>query len=554
MKLRLMFSLMLGASLFAGAQGYQDGVDNYNANRKDIAKEILTNTLNDASTDKAISLYYLGNIAFDEGDIVTAKANYEKGIQTNPEYAYNYIGLGKVTLKEGDKSGAKKLFDQALKTDKKNTALIANVARAYWNVDPVAYAKDVQKLIQEAFKKSKNTEPAVYMLQGDMVASENPGEAAGLYEMAINMDKDKGNVNREAYVKYAHVYDKHNRPLVIEKLEELSQLEPNSGLAQRELAEQYYENRQYGKAWKSYEKYVKNPNHFQKDELRYTGLLTSAGEYVQSNEWAEKILNADPTAYTMYRILMLNHSYLKNDSLTAVNADKLFNYPGAEPVFNDYKVYAKSLNNLKRAPEAVVVLEKAATIFANDEDKMLEVYTLLSDSHQKAGNEDKAIEYRLIYLNSGKATYQDYYGMYQSYFTKLQKAMKELGAEAPEVTEAKAEAVKYIDLAISKAPNFATPYYRKAVLYYVANGNKPDQDCINAIHKALEILDASDAATQQKNKNYYQACYTMIGDDYFVKGDKANAIAYYKKAIPYAANPTALEERIKNIEAAETAE
>lgn len=551
MKLRLMFSLMLGASLAAGAQGYQDGVDNYNASRKDIAKEILTNTLNDSSTDKAISFYYLGNIAFDEGNIAEAKANYEKGMQTNAAYAYNYIGLGKVALKQGDKSAAKKFFDQALKTDKKNTELIANVARAYWNVDPVAYAKDIDKLIQEAFKKSKNTEPAVYMLQGDMVAAENPGEAAGLYEMAINMDKEKGNVNREAYVKYAHVYDVHNRPLVIEKLEELNQLEPNSGLAQRELAEQYYNNRQYGKAWKSYEKYVKNPNHFQKDELRYAGLLTSAGEYQQSIEWANKILNQDPTAYTMYRILMLNYSNLKNDSLTIDNAGKLFNYPGAEPVFNDFKVYSKALNNLKRSPEAVVVLEKAATVFANDEEKLLEVYTLLSDSYQKDGNEDKAIEYRLLYLNSGKATYQDYYGMYQSYFSKLQKIIKEGGIDTEEAKTTLAEAEKYIDLAISKAPNFATPYYRKAALLYVGNGNKPNQACLDAINKTLEILNAADAATQAKNKNYYQACYTMLGDDCFVKGDKETAISYYKKAIPYATNPAALEERIKNLEAAE---
>ena len=551
MKLRLMFSLMLGASLAAGAQGYQDGVDNYNASRKDIAKEILTNTLNDSSTDKAISFYYLGNIAFDEGNIAEAKANYEKGMQTNAAYAYNYIGLGKVALKQGDKSAAKKFFDQALKTDKKNTELIANVARAYWNVDPVAYAKDIDKLIQEAFKKSKNTEPAVYMLQGDMVAAENPGEAAGLYEMAINMDKEKGNVNREAYVKYAHVYDVHNRPLVIEKLEELNQLEPNSGLAQRELAEQYYNNRQYGKAWKSYEKYVKNPNHFQKDELRYAGLLTSAGEYQQSIEWANKILNQDPTAYTMYRILMLNYSNLKNDSLTIDNAGKLFNYPGAEPVFNDFKVYSKALNNLKRSPEAVVVLQKAATVFANDEEKLLEVYTLLSDSYQKDGNEDKAIEYRLLYLNSGKATYQDYYGMYQSYFSKLQKIIKEGGIDTEEAKTALAEAEKYIDLAISKAPNFATPYYRKAALLYVGNGNKPNQACLDAINKTLEILNAADAATQAKNTNYYQACYTMLGDDCFVKGDKETAISYYKKAIPYATNPAALEERIKNLEAAE---
>lgn len=545
MKLRFLFSLMLGASLAAGAQGYQDGVDNYNAGRNDIAKEILTNTLNASSTDKAVSYYYLGNIAFAEGNIAEAKANFEKGLQANPAYAYNTIGLGEVALKQGNKSEAQKLFDQAMKSDKKNTALMATVARAYWNVDPVGYAKDIDKLIQKAFKESKNTESAVYMLQGDMVAKQDPGEAAGKYEMAIEQDKQKNIVNREAYVKYAHVYDVHNRPLVIEKLEELNQLEPNSGLAQRELAEQYYNNRQYGKAWKSYEKYVQNPNHFQRDEQRYAGLLTSAGEYQQSIDWANRVLKQDPSAYPMYRIIMLDYDNLKDDSLTIQYGDKLFNYPGAELVFNDYKVYSGALTRKNRANDAVAVLEKAMTTFSGDEEKTTELYTLISDAYQKAGDTDKSIEYRMRYLDSGKARPQDYYGMYQSYFQKLRDA----APDSPEAKEALAEATKYIDLAISKAPTFATYYYRKAVLLYVGNHNKPDQACLDTIDKTIEILDASDAQTQERNKSIYQACYTMLGDYYNLNKDKAKALEYYLKARDYSSNPASFDDRIKSLEA-----
>lgn len=545
MKLRFLFSLMLGASLAAGAQGYQDGVDNYNAGRNDIAKEILTNTLNSPSTDKAVSYYYLGNIAFNDGNITDAKANFEKGLQANPAYAYNLIGLGQVALKQGNKAEAQKLFDQAMKSDKKNTALMANVARAYWSVDPVAYAKDIDKLIQKAFKESKNTESAVYMLQGDMVAKQDPGEAAGKYEMAIQQDKDKNIVNREAYVKYAHVYDVHNRPLVIEKLEELNDLEPNSGLAQRELAEQYYNNRQYGKAWKSYEKYVQNPNHFQRDEQRYAGLLTSAGEYEQSIEWANKVLHKDPTAYTMYRILMLDYDNLKNDSLAMAYGEKLFTYPGAEFVFNDYKVYSGALTRMNRPTEALDILNNAASAFADDEEKTLELYTLLSEAYQKAGDSDKAIEYRMKYLDSGKARPQDYYGMYQSYFTKLREA----APDSEEAKEALAEGTKYIDLAISKAPNFPTYYYRKAVLLYVGNHNKPDQACLDAINKAIELLDASDAATQERNKGIYLSCYTMLGDYYNLNKDKEKALEYYEKARPYSSDPASLDDRINSLKA-----
>ena len=75
MKLRFLFSLMLGATLAANAQGgYQDGVDNYNAGRLDVAKVILNNTINDASTDKAVAYYYLGDIAYSGGDLDAANS------------------------------------------------------------------------------------------------------------------------------------------------------------------------------------------------------------------------------------------------------------------------------------------------------------------------------------------------------------------------------------------------------------------------------------------------------------------------------------------------
>ena len=59
MKLRTLFSLCLGGiALTALAQGgYQDGVDYYNADRFEKARTILQKTLNDASTNKAVSYF-----------------------------------------------------------------------------------------------------------------------------------------------------------------------------------------------------------------------------------------------------------------------------------------------------------------------------------------------------------------------------------------------------------------------------------------------------------------------------------------------------------------
>lgn len=529
MKLRFLFSLMLGGTLAASAQGYQDGVDNYNADRFDIAKEILKNTLGDASTDKAVSYYYLGNIEFRDGNIQAAKSNYEKGVQANPDYPYNTIGLGQVALKEGDKAGAQKLFDAAMKTDKKNTALIAAVARAYWNADPVPaaepanYSKDVKKWIDKALKESKNTEPEVYMLQGDMAATVHPGISAGFYEMAIEQDKARKNVNREAYVKYAHVYDVHNRPLVIEKLEELNELEPSSGLAQRELAEVYYNNGQYDKAWHSYEKYVKNPNHFRRDEQRYAGLLFAAGEYNDAITWANKVLKEEPQNYFMDRVLM--QSYYKSDDFAnaATAGDRLFKAPGAEYVVNDYVVYGDILNKVERPQDAVVVLEKGIAQFA-DNDRVASLYPLLVKSYRNAGDPDKAIAVNLEFLNSGKASYEDYYNMYTNYFSKA--GAEPAGSEAAK--ENYNEALKYLQMAIDRVPNHYFYYYQKALCWYMLNGKVVNKECADAVLTMIEKVDASQPQTQAGAQPFLKSGYAMLAS-YYEKSDPALAQEYKAK-------------------------
>ena len=73
--------------------GYQDGVDYYNADRFEKAKTILEKTINDPSTDKAVSFFYLGCLDMRDGNVEGAKANFEKGIAANPANGYNYIGV-----------------------------------------------------------------------------------------------------------------------------------------------------------------------------------------------------------------------------------------------------------------------------------------------------------------------------------------------------------------------------------------------------------------------------------------------------------------------------
>lgn len=520
MKLKFLFSLMLGAALSASAQGgYQDGVDNYNAGRLDVAKVILDNTLNDASTDKAVSYFYLGCIDIDGKNYASAKTNFEKGLKANHSYPNNYIGLGELALISGHKSEAEDYFKKAINTNKKNPAILVDVARAYWNANPVAYQKEIEKNINKALKDSKNSEPSAYVLQGDMVAKQDPGEAAGKYEMAISQAQEKGHVNREAYVKYANTYFHVNRAYTIDKLKEFYDLEPNSALAQRELAEKYYDNGQMGSAWKMYEKYVQNPNHFRRDEQRYAGLLYSAGEYDQSIEWANKILKEDPTVYMMYRILMLNKAAQKDWTGAVEAADKLFNYPGATIVVNDYEVYGDALSQMGRADEAIAVYEKAIEL---NPDKQ-ELLPKLSAVYDRAGQEAKSVEIYKKYLDMGNGSVNDLFNMGRRYYS-LARTMPEDSEERVATCD---EGLKYVNMAIEKVPSNGILYYYQGQLYLARNNNVPDAQMAKSLEKMISIFDES-TENLSSRKSYYMTAYYLLGI-YYIDVDKAVAKSYFEK-------------------------
>lgn len=515
-------AMLIGGMGAVNAQGYQDGVDNFNAGRLDVAKIILNNTLSDASTNKAVSYYYLGQIAFDEKDLAAAEKYFTQGSQANATYAPNFIGLGEIALAKGDKKTAETYFKQALSFDKKDASISAEIARAYWNVDPTLYQKEIAKNIEKAFKDSKNTEPAVYVLQGDMAAKNDPGEAASLYEMAITMDEDKGHVNREAYVKYAQTYFRVNPTFAINKLKELNDKEPNSALAQRELAEKYYDNNQFGSAYQTYKKYLANPNHFQNDEQRFAGLAFSAGENQESLDIANKVLAADPNNYFMYRVIMLNQNALKNYAAAEEAGRKLFSIPGANLIPNDYVLYADALADQGKYDESIDTYNKA--IAANPDNG--DLLKSLSAVYDRAGQGEMAVETMKKYLDAGNGTTTDIVNMarrYDNYARQLPEGSEERVAAAQ-------EGLKYINQAIERVPDNATIYRIKGQLLLTAEG--ASEATAVAFKTMLDLLDA-DPTNKTKQAGSYATAYYVLGNCATTMGDKPLAIDFFNKYLEF---------------------
>ena len=161
-------------------------------------------------------------------------------------------------MKKGNVDAAKDLFKDAEKINKKDAKIRVDIARAYYNADKVKYNKQWNDALKDAKKKDKK-ESAIYIFEGDVFADEQKyGDSAGYYEMAITFDAERP----IAYVKYANTYFRINPTVAIQKLEEIVAKNPNSALAQRELAENYYETYHWTNAADQYNSISDNPNHF----------------------------------------------------------------------------------------------------------------------------------------------------------------------------------------------------------------------------------------------------------------------------------------------------
>ncbi len=527
MKFKTLLSVILGGCAFtAMAQGgYQDGVDYYNADRFEQAKIILDNTLNDAATDKAVSYFYLGSIDLREGNTQAAKANFDKGVAANPAYGYNYVGLGEIALKGGDKSGAEKLFKEAMATDKKDAALTAAVARAYFNVDPVLYKKEIDKNVAKALKDSKNLEPAVYVLQGDMAKASDIGQAAGYYEQAMTYDEQAGHINPEAYVKYSNLYNKVNPSFAISKLEELNQKLPTSALAQRELAEKYYDGNQFTKAAQQYGKYMSNPNHFQNDEQRYSGLLYFGKDYKKSLEIANQVLAKDPENVYMHRMVMLNKAALEDYAGAEEAAKKLFSTPNATFTATDYMTYGDILGALNHPDEAIEAYTKAYEL---NPEKNKSVLVSISSMYTDAENYAKAAEVMQKYVDMGDASLTDYYTLSNRY----KNLALSLPEESPERVEAANNGIKYIDLALESAAEESKGMLlqNKASLLMTRDGTNPTDELVET-YKAMVAAYDLDPENKVKRAGAYKSAYGFIANDYRVKKDDANARLYFEKLL-----------------------
>ncbi len=540
MKTKFLFAslFLMGASLVTSAQGYKDGIEYYKVDRLDNAKELLDRNLNAATTDKAESYYYLGQIALHQGKVSEAAANFEKGIAANADNPYNYVGQAAIALRNGGE--AKALFEKARKLSKKDPKLEIEIARAYYDANPTTYAKDIEKCIKNA-RKWNPDHPDSYIFEADTKADKMDwGNAAGIYELAFGKDPK----NIEAYVKYANTYFNVVPAVAIERLEELQARVPNSALVQRELAEKYYADNLGAKAAEQYGKYIKNPNHFAQDEVRYVQLLFFGEKYQESYDLATQLVNrlspSDDNVFYMKRMQLYNLVQLEKWP-EAVEAGKSFFAnvlpKGSTYESRDYTDYGQALQKAQMPVEAIAAFEKALEINPSN----TELIRYMGDSYADAENFVKAAEYYQRLVDTGNNKSNDLFTL-SNYYLGV--------ASTPDIDEAtKADAIaksqKYIDEVDKLVPENVQIVNQKAKIAKFREGDTNNGAALAAYNELLSILDKKDNPADYAR--YYKYAYNYLATYYFTKGDKATAKDYYQKWLKYDPDNESLRKYVESL-------
>ncbi len=532
MKLRQLFTLCAaGAFLGVFAQSHVEGVEYYKADQFNNARELLERNYNNAGTDKAVSDFHLGLIALENGDRNKAAEYFNKGVANNPEYGFNYAGQGTIALLNGDAKEANRLFKLGESKAKKDAAYEIAVARAYYMADPVAYAKEIDKYVANARKISKNENPDIYLFEGDIRrANKDFGGAAGQYEMAAGYSPNSA----EAYVKYANLFTQVNPSFAIQKLTELLRNNPNSALGQRELANAYYNNKDFKKAADEYGKYVNNPNHFKQDEDRYAFLLFYGQDYKKGYDYASGLLAANPGNFTARRYQFMNAAQMQDmaDQLVPM-AEALVKEHKANPANKfaaiDYLLIGDELTKANRADEAVALFQEAIADQPDNANFNKQLAMTYVNLNQLANASDA---YEGYLAKSEKPGYNDYIQQATfSYYAGVENH------DSPEkAAQYFAKTAQYADKAAEILPDNYKPVKFKGD---IAKASATDDAGVKTAaqpfyEEAVVMLEASENPTRYASDA--KEMYNYLGNYYLDRKDVAKAKQYFNKYLEYDPN------------------
>lgn len=407
MKTRI-FSVIIALLVSVAGLSAQDmdlGIDYFMTGETELAEELIGGAL---ASEPAKANYYLGEIAYKNGDFDKARSHYEAGKQADSEYIYNQIGLAKLELKSNAEAGKSKLHSISRDRQyRKDADVFVAMARAYYDNNMTS---EMNSMIEGAEKADRRA-PSLAILRGDILRdADEVGKAASEYGQAILRDKQHGAAN----IKIAQLYLRVNPKYAIEKLEELQQMRPGYPLADKYLAKAYYYMGQYDKAIETYERFYAK-GHDQDDLTSYAAALFFTDEYGKARTLISEGLKEQPDNFVLNRLSMYSAVETEDHEDGLAVADKFFSIPLGEHneyILRDYATYADLLLTNGRVDDAIKQFYEAIEIADNSEE-IANTAKNASEDLYRAGYPREAADFLEKYIESAgeTAVAMDYYTM-----------------------------------------------------------------------------------------------------------------------------------------------
>ena len=414
-----MKSLLVTAGLlFTGmvnGQTVQQGLSQLDGDQPTKAKATMTAVV--AATPTAENMYYLGYAQLRTGDLVGAKATFEKGLVTESKQPLNSVGLATLMLANKNGEGARGAFDKILlETKMKNTDVLFRIAEAYTLYEHTSNPGEAIRLIDLIPEKSKKPlTDAMQIVKGDAFLLKNDGgPAASAYEQALLLNR-----SAKAHIRLGVVYLRgKNYKATLESYQNAFDADSTFAPYYKRLGEYLVILNKFKQASKYFKLYVEKSESSPNVLFDASKLLFLSKNYKESMEFLEKAEAAGVKDEDMFRMKGYSNIELGNPQLGLDNLEQMVK-SGVKPYYLDNAYFAKAYQGLKKDSLAIIYFEKAAPL-----DTLNNHYSAMYDITYKQKKFNQSIDYAMKAIdwkNSKKQalTATDWYnaGMAQFYLT-----------------------------------------------------------------------------------------------------------------------------------------
>ncbi len=539
------------------SQNIQEGINHLNAGRVNSA---ITNfeKLLAVNPNNIDAIYWLGQSYLDIDEISgarlkSARALYEKGLQSSNNAPLLLAGLGHIELLENKTNDARQHFETAFtmtrtkKGDDQNILLAVGRANVDAKSGDFNYA--IEKLKGAADKGEKN--PEIFLQLGNAYRKANPGQGGGpayeSYNKALELNPNFSIAN----LRLAKLFESQkNWELVLKYLNNAITKDPKFSVGYYELFYYYFYRAKFPEAEEQLKKYInsKLPESEIQDEYLYSQLSWARKDFDDAVIRGEKVVSnlGDKTKPKVYRLL--TDAYIRK-------ADSLNRKGDSVNARANYVIAKKNSDIffLKKNPEDVILpdYENKAIILANTGATPDEVY----NTYILGVALDTTADAKVGYLKKGIAYFKE--NKLRDKEALMIQKMIELKPK-PTIND-------YFDLTL--AHYFTPDYAMSRAAAFVMIEKYPDQvygyewafnnsNAVDTIKKdsiampdALKLFEFSQKDTAKFKKQYLTSVRFL--STYYINQakDKEKSLEFFKKWLEAdPANATAIQEYIKQIE------